>query len=269
MPISISSGVQVQPPFIILYGDRGNGKTSWAAHAPAPIFIRTEDGMGILDAPRFDDVATKYQMILDQITYLIKEDHQHKTLVIDSLDHLEPLVWAEVVATEQKKKPAIKKIEDIEFQKGYLYAVDYWRQILDGLLYLRTVKKMTIILIAHCNAKEFHDPNSDSYGRWQIKLHKHASDLLQEKADAVLFLTTEVFTEKDKDTERVRGVGSGKRIIYTEKRPAYVAKNRYALPQELPFPDARSGWSTFASAIATSVTAAMSSSTPSATAATK
>jgi hypothetical protein len=264
MPLKISTGVQIQPPFIIMYGDHGNGKTSWAASAPSPIFIRTEDGMGVLDAARFDEVVASYAQVLAQISDLIKEDHPYKTVVIDSLDHLEPLIWAKVVEVEREKKPKVQKIEDIEFQKGYVYAVDYWRQIIDGLLYLRTVKKMTVILLAHCNAKEFHDPNSDSYGRWQIKLHKHASALIQEKADAVLFLTTETYTEKDKDTERVRGVGSGRRIIYTEKRPSYVAKNRYSLPHELPFPSRDAGWATFAAAL----NASIKSSTPAATAAT-
>jgi hypothetical protein len=263
MPLKISTGVQIQPPLIILYGDHGLGKTSWAASAPSPIFLRTEDGIGVLDVARFDDVATSYAKVLDQLKDLIKEDHPYKTVVLDSLDHLEPLVWKHTVTEENNAK--IQKIEDFGYGKGYIAALDYWRQIIDALLYLRTIKKMAVILIAHCNAKEFHDPNSDSYGRWQIKLHKTASALLQEKADAVLFLTSETFTEKDADTERVRGVGSGKRLIYTEARPSYVAKNRFGLPHQLAFPDRTSGWGTFQAAMS----AAIKSSTPAATAATK
>lgn len=243
MPLKISSGVQIKAPFIVLYGDHGLGKTSWAASAPKPVFIRTEDGMGMLDAARFDDVCTSYEMFIEQLKSLSKEEHDFQTLVVDSLDHLEPHVWAKTVAAENNAK--IKKIDDFGYGKGYLAALDYWRQIIDGLQYLRVVKKMTIILLAHCNAKEFHDPNSDSYGRWQIKLHKTAAALLQESVETILFLSAKIYTEKDKDSERVRGIGSGERVIYTAAgRPTYVAKNRYSLPEELPFAPGQ-GWATF------------------------
>ena len=262
MTLKVSSGVQVKPPFIILYGDHGLGKTSWAASAPSPIFLRTEDGMGLLDAARFDEVAKNYDTVIQQMRDLATEDHPYKTLVLDSLDHLEPMLWDRCVKDENNTK--ITKIEDFGYGKGYTAALDYWRKIVDGILYLREVKKMSVICIAHCNAKEFHDPNSDSYGRWQIKLHKTASALIQEKADAVLFLTTKTYTEKDENTERVRGVGTGERVIYTEARPSYVAKNRYGLPHELPFADKTAGWATFMAAVQANI----KSSTPAATAAT-
>jgi len=32
---------------------------------------------------------------------------------------------------------------------------------------------------------------------------------------------------------RTRAVGSGERVLYTEERPAWLAKNRYGLPSEM------------------------------------
>ena len=45
----------------------------------------------------------------------------------------------------------------------------------------------TIIIIAHCEIKNFQDPTSESYDRYQIKVHKSAAALVEEWADCVLF----------------------------------------------------------------------------------
>ena len=49
----IKHGGDMKPPRILLYGVEGVGKTTFAACAPAPIFIRTEDGLGELEVPAF------------------------------------------------------------------------------------------------------------------------------------------------------------------------------------------------------------------------
>jgi hypothetical protein len=37
----------------MIYGAEGVGKSSFAALAPSPIFIQTEDGLGEIDTSRF------------------------------------------------------------------------------------------------------------------------------------------------------------------------------------------------------------------------
>jgi hypothetical protein len=41
------------------------------------------------------------------------------------------------------------------------------------------------------------------------------------------------------------GVGRGERVMYTEERPAYKAKNHFSLPHELPL-----SWDAFVTAMA-------------------
>ena len=41
-----------------------------------------------------------------------------------------------------------------------------------------------------------------------------------------------------------RALGTGKRVMHTEERPAYLAKNRYELPETLPL-----DWSEFVKAM--------------------
>jgi hypothetical protein len=52
----------------------------------------------------------------------------------------------------------------------------------------------------------------------------------------VLFLNYKVNIQKTKtgiNEERTRGIGTGDRVIYTTERPAYKAKCRWPLPDEI------------------------------------
>ena len=50
---SITKGREAQPPRIMIYGSEGVGKSTFAASAPKPIFIQTEDGLGEIDCRKF------------------------------------------------------------------------------------------------------------------------------------------------------------------------------------------------------------------------
>jgi hypothetical protein len=103
---------------------------------------------------------------------------------------------------------------------------------------------MHVLLIGHAQIKSFQDPELPSaYDRYQLKINDKAAALVREAADAVLFARFE--------TELVRASGAkakvrgeGKRIIYTESRPGFDAKNRFNLPFVMPL-----DWKTFGDAI--------------------
>lgn len=64
------------------------------------------------------------------------EDHQFKTVVLDSLDWLEPIICAKQIATMpfSEKGREVKNIEDYGFGKGYAMALDWWRYLMGGLI---------------------------------------------------------------------------------------------------------------------------------------
>ena len=160
------------------------------------------------------------------------EDHSYQSVVIDSLDWLEPLVWAHTAETN-----GWKDIEAAGYGKGFTAALDAWRALLEGLNALRDEKNMTIILIAHSDIKRFDAPDTEPYDRYIIKLHKTASALFQENADCVFFANYRISTVKTDvgfNKKVVRGVGGSDRIIYTTERPAFLAKQRYGMPESLP-----------------------------------
>jgi hypothetical protein len=228
---NVKSGVSKSPPMSMVYGTHGVGKTSFAASAPAPIFLQTEDGLGLIDRPTFG-LLRSFDEVMQAVGSLYSEDHKYQTLVLDSVDHLEPLVWAQVC-----KDNGWPNIETPGYGKGYVAALDMWRLLIDGLRALRDDRQMSIILIAHSQISRFEAPDSEPYDRYSPKIHKGASALLQEAMDNVLFANYRISTVKSDagfGKKVTRAVGGGDRVLYTEERPAYLAKQRYNLEPIIP-----------------------------------
>lgn len=235
---SILTGAKPGPRRMLVYGTAGIGKSTFATCAPAPIVIQTEDGLGEIDCHKFP-VAQSLDDFLQALGALYREEHMYRTVVIDSLDWLERLIWAKVCATRQ-----VASIEDIGYGKGYTFALSHWRDVLDGLSALRDQRGMTVILIAHTRIERFENPETDAYDRYVPRLHKTAAALVSEWCDEVLFASYRVFTKTSDEgfnQKRVQGLGSGERVLRTTERPSHLAKNRLNLPDELPL-----AWSEFA-----------------------
>ncbi len=235
---SIKKNTALSAPRVLVYGVEGIGKSTFAAGAPAPIFIQTEDGLGSLEVDHFP-VAQKSADVLDAIAALHEPGHSFQTVVIDSLDWLETLIWRDIEAKYDAK--------DLAYGKGSMIAAEEWRKVLDGLNSLRNNQGMAVVLIAHCEIKRFDSPETEPYDRYQPKLQARSSALVREWCDAVLFANYRTLIKKAEvgfNKEVSRGISTGERLLYTSERPAYMAKNRYALPESIPL-----AWEAFVNAI--------------------
>jgi hypothetical protein len=218
-------------PRIIIYGDAGTGKTTFGACAPSPVFVQTEDGLGNLDVTAFP-LATSFEDVMDALKSLYTEPHDFKTLVVDSLDWLEPLVWQQVC-----KAHNVPSIESLPYGKGYVEAASVWRQFFDGITALRDARNMIVIMTAHSQVVRVEDPTMPAYDRHGLKLHKRAAAMAEEFADIILFATMQTNTVTEDagfNTKRTRAVTTGDRIMHTVGQPAFLAKSRYSLPSPLP-----------------------------------
>lgn len=235
---SLTKGKQSKPWRVLLYGTEGVGKSTFASQCPSPVFLGAEDGTAHLDVQRFqspqtwDDMRAAVQSLLD-------ETHQFKTLVVDTVDWAEPLLWAHICLRDKKKD-----IEDYGYGKGYQAALDEWRVFLAQLERLRE-KQINVLLLGHSHLRPFKNPEGEDYDRYELKLHLKAGGLLKEWCDAVLFAAHEMIATKDKKTSRVRGFSTGARLMHASKTAAYDAKNRFDLPDTMPF-----SYADFASAMA-------------------
>lgn len=221
---NITKGGSDRAPIMVIHGTPGIGKSTFAACAPDPIFLRTEDGLGDLQVATFPELES-YEQILEALGALFETD-DFKTVVIDSLSALEPLIWDKVARDHGKNN-----LEDIGFGKGYIYAMDYWREIMAALKELAK-RGIMPVLIAHTDIARFDSPDTDPYDRYQIKLHKRAFQYLYEQSDIIAFASYPVHVKKkDSDAPKGRGVQKGGRELTLVEKPAVIAKNRYSMPE--------------------------------------
>ena len=227
-------GKQIRPPRIVVYGAEGIGKTTWGASCPEPILMPTEDGAASVDCAKFPLIRS-YGEFVAALGELAQQEHDYKTVVIDTADWLEKLVWAEACRKEAKEN-----IEAFGYGKGYVLVLDYWKEMLSGLDYLRDERGMTIVVLAHARIEKFNDPESDGYDRYSLKLNKHADALVREWADAVLFACRKQRVERVGEgvmaKSKVKPVGrdGGDRVLRCTSGPAAVAKNRFGIAGEIP-----------------------------------
>lgn len=228
-----------RPPIITIYGRPKVGKTTFGADAPNSIILAIEKGQDGLTCSSTN--IDSYQDMLDAITALHEQDHKFENVVVDSADWLERLIWDQV-----SKDEGVKSIEDLGYGKGYVKAINLWQQVLAGLESLRDNKGMGIIMIAHDQVKKYQDPTSESYDRYELKLHAKAGALVSEWSDCLLFATHKVMIRKEDggfNKKVVKAKGAG-RILYCTETPAYVAGNRFGLPDEIEL-----SWPAFAAAL--------------------
>ena len=236
MAISLASLRKVtatEPPRILLYGVPGIGKTTLAAEFPNPVFIQTEQGTpGDLELNSFGTISS-FGDVLDAFGALYAEEHDFRTVVIDTADALEPLIWKQ--ACEEN---GWKSIEDPGYGKGYVAAEDVWRRLIEAMNALRTDRNMIVLLLAHCETVRYEPPGMEPYNRYHIKLHKRGAALLSENVDLLAFANYDVNIKKTDvgfNKKTTHAEGGGIRLIHTEERPAFLAKNRYGMPAKITY----------------------------------
>ena len=239
---SITRGKGNKPPRLFVYGQEGVGKSTFGAAAPSPVFVQTEDGLGEIDTAKFP-VAGNYDDVKNALAALRDEPHGFQTVVLDSADWLERLIWDKVC-----QDFGVRSIEKADggYGKGYVHALTYWRQIVSLLNDLRNTRGMIVIVIAHSKVERFEDPENAAYDRYTPRLNKHAASLIAEWVDAVLFANKKFRVSKDSNDRAIAapiGADGGERIIRTVGSPACIAKNRYGLPGEIPL-----SWTAFVKA---------------------
>src|SRR5262249_8387959 len=122
--------------------DRRNARSSWHR--------QDNDGSEISKSsihpdrgwlPEWANVCDSFASVIEALTWLGKETHNYQTLVIDSLDALEPLVQAALCADR-----GYASIEAPGFGKGYVELDKYWLDFLRGCNWLRRNRNINILM---------------------------------------------------------------------------------------------------------------------------
>lgn len=229
--MQITRGRKARAQKVVIYGPEGIGKSTFAAQFPEPVFIDTEGSTDNMDVARMDK-PTSWAMLKNEIAFIKANSDACKTLVIDTIDWAEQLAVSYVCSQHQKNG-----IEDFGWGKGYTYVQEEIGRLLNSLSELVDIG-INVVLTAHAQIKKFEQPDEmGAYDRYELKLGQKTSSktapLVKEWADMVLFANYKTFVmTTDDGKKKAQG---GERVIYTNHRPAWDAKNRHGLPDQLPF----------------------------------
>jgi len=235
---------EFRPPRLIVVGVEGWGKTTLGALAPDPaiVQIRGETGydtlLGAGLVPAVPCItANSWPVLLAAFKREAESESPHKTYVTDALGGAETLCHEFVCDRDFNGDWGEKGFAS--FQKGYDVAVPEWISFLDTLDALHQRGSM-IILLSHANVVNFKNPLGEDFDRYAAALHKKTWAPTRKWADAIFFATYRTLTH-DRDAQgrktQAKGIGGTQRVIFTERRDAFDAKNRYSMPPELDVPD--------------------------------
>jgi GTPase SAR1 family protein len=225
--VEITTGKNKRAQKIIVYGPEGIGKSTFVSKFPQVIFSDVEGSTDELDVARFSK-PTSWEMLIQQAQYLKNNPDKCRTWVIDTADWAEKLC-AEHICSKSKKDG----IEDFGYGKGYVYLEEEFGRFLNLCSDLLPLG-INVVFTAHAQMRKFEQPDEmGAYDRWELKLMKKTAPLLKEWADAVIFANYKTYVVKT-DDKKNKAQG-GKRVMYTTHHSCWDAKNRYGLPDELPF----------------------------------
>lgn len=227
---SVTIGKRISAQIHTVAGNNGVGKTTFVAAFPRPLILDLEKGSEHLDvaripAEKLKDLAS-FRAALKELR---ETKHDFQTVGIDSVEALEGLI-SDAVCAEGK----VSSLEDFGggYGKGHSRTRELMREIMGDLQALKE-RGITSILVAHTQVKTISDPaTNQSYDRVIMRCNDKMASLVRDLSDNVFYATYKVFMAKDGG--KLKAFGDGQRVIYTQWRPGFDAKNRLELPLELP-----------------------------------
>lgn len=227
MTLKITKGKRTVPVRGVLYGTAGIGKSTFGAGLPRPLFLDTEESTNQLDVDRV--LVTSWAALGAAVAELASGSHDYQTVVIDTADWAERLLVESILAKHNQKS-----IEGFSYGKGYTILAEEFGRFLtlcDGLI----SKGIHVFFIAHAKVVRQSPPDqTDGFDRYELKLSKQVAPLLKEWADMLLFANFEIQVVEGTDG-KIKAQGGKERVMHTTNHAAWDAKNRFGLPEKLPF----------------------------------
>lgn len=225
--LELIRGKQRSPMRTMLVGIPGVGKSYMAAQTPKPVFLDLEDGIDHLEVDK-TPLCTSFAQALDYCGQLVN-DKEHSTLVVDSVDWMERLAQEAVCQRHGKDS-----VSSFGYGEGYDLVAAEMQKFMRLLSSARSAGKH-VFLIAHAGIERFENPEGPNYDRWVPKMNKRTCAMVMEWCDNVLFMAFETMVklaDPKKARETNTAVGTDKRWLYCNYRPARVAKNRLGITEE-------------------------------------
>ena len=239
-----------KPPVICIYGPPGVGKSRFAASMPKAFFIRTEDRHDHLSVQSHEGIISTYDQLIEVLDWLQNEEHDFKTVVLDTADSCEKIIHAKVC--EGTGTTDILHPKAFPFYSGFVKAANVWeKEILGRLKDLNILRKIMPVILSHVQTIHVEHPQYGSYPKFFPGVDKRVGAKIFKIADIVGFLDWQTTTKGEEGSLRLQG--SGQRLLRLKPKPVWETKESYNLPDSIDIPEDKpgelGGWKVLSDAI--------------------
>ena len=216
-----------------ILGEPGTGKTTLACSLPSPVALRFEDGMQSLgdNAPQCTPIIKSTDAACDFIRALGNEEHEFKTLVIDSVTHFcTSIVEPEILESDPRGAKNLAQALG-GYGAGYAAAAEKVRQFVTLCTRMCDHTGMNLVFIAHAASEVCEWPDSDPYQRLTLRCNKRYVPFFVDDVDACALLKLKSNLYGSGDRKKLKTDGT--RIMSMAPSPASVTKNRFGIVDDI------------------------------------
>jgi len=237
--LSISDEPRKQPR-LVLVGGPGMGKTTFGTHCDDVVFILTEDGCAA-NVPKIPKTGKleKWEDVLASVGFLIREEHDRKTVVVDVINAAETMCKEYICNTKFEGRMIPERGKDgyMQWGQGDKLMHQEFIRFLNGLDMLRENKNMMVVLLVHEGLHRQGNALGDDFLKIGGAMHKYTWNAVMEWADQIGHITKDHVAVMKQGDKVAKQRGSNKRVCYFEGGPGRDAKSRagYEMPESIEF----------------------------------
>lgn len=223
---------------MLMGGMPGVGKSLFGTNCDAPIFLPFEASSNVPEEMQFPQPDT-WTKAREAVHWLLKQPHNYRTLVIDTVDAAHRLCVEHVKGKAQERGESdVRYLGEVGggYNKGKDATVEEWVSFLALVERLRTDRGMNVLVLGHCEVGKRANPDGADYDQWQLSVDPKVGNLLVGWSEiaAFAFLEVQAGIAGNKKKGRAKGLSTGARkVIFMPRATALWVKNRQGLPAEL------------------------------------
>lgn len=240
---------------IVISGVEKAGKTTIACGAPKALLIPLEMGYGSIVVPKTKQIENFDELLatIDDIKSRAQRGQfPYQSIVLDSATATEQRIHEKTIGSDKDWKPGNPKGITMEsalggYGKAYGYANEQFGKLLTACDELAFYGGINVLFTAHVFASKAIDPAFGEYDAWDLLLHSPKNnknygkrEMLTQWADMIAFVHEPYFITKGDQAQLATSMNTG-RVAGVERKPAYVAGNRYGIVGTIAIPTAPQG----------------------------
>lgn len=233
-----------EPIVATIVGTAGSGKTSLASTFPDAILVRTQGEALPRDIATPPDSLPELQTADDLweiLKALLNDEHNYKTLILDSVTGLDSLFTADVLDQEAKNGGKARGI--IQALGGYgagpaAVQASHMR-VRKAVEFLRKRRGMHTVFVGHADIADVSPPDGDPFSHYTLRLPKKSIAPYTDAVDLVGFLKQDRIVrgateaKPDRAAKPGRAITTGDRVLVTYLQPASLSKNRFGIEEDI------------------------------------